>query len=81
MALKASYNEARKGLWFSLDIATDEFLAFISADALKIHFSASEQKRSLMEAYRQNQAVIRSVATGKFHSGAQRPIKLSVCDF
>lgn len=70
------------GLWFSIQIEQDEFLAFVSADVLCIHFNASKAaKRVLMQAYRKHQRTIDEAARRKFIRGAPRPVQLSVGDF
>jgi hypothetical protein len=73
---------ARKGLWFSIHIENEEFVAFISADALRAHFKASDGAgRQMMRAYRENRTAIESMARRRFLDGAARPIRLEVSDF
>lgn len=75
-------NDPTDGLWFSIAIENDEFIAFVSADALHIHFNAScKRGSSLLRAYQQHQHIIDAAARRKFLSGAARPVKLSVGDF
>jgi hypothetical protein len=77
-----SANDATEGLWFSIEIGEEEFIAFVSADVLHIHFNApSKRDKALVHAYQQHQHVIDAAARRKFISGAVRPIKLSVGDF
>jgi hypothetical protein len=77
-----SANDPTDGLWFSITIENEEFIAFVSADALLIHFDApSKMNNALLRAYQQHQHIIDAAAHRKFFSGAVRPIKLSVGDF
>jgi hypothetical protein len=69
-----------KGLWFPIEIEEEEFLVFISAEALDVHFAAA-RRRSPRTAYTKNRNVIQSVARRKFLNGGPRPIKLGVADF
>jgi hypothetical protein len=77
----AQQHDDRKGLWFSIEIENEEFVAFISAEALSVHFNASDKKSSQQAAYKQNRDIIDAVAQRKFLSGAPRPIKLDASDF
>ena len=71
-----------EGLWFSIHIEGEEFIAFVSAEALRIHFKpVNGGERALLRAYHQNQQVIDLVATQKFLGGADRPIRLAASDF
>lgn len=74
--------EAWKGLWFSFEINAEEYVAFISADALCIHFhAAGVERRHLLDAYRKHRQGIDTLAKNRFHSHAPRPVKLDVSDF
>lgn len=75
------YDNIRRGVWFSLEIMNDEFLALISTDALNIHFKASDRERDQITAYHRNRAAIEQVARRKLLGGAQRPVTLGVADF
>lgn len=70
-----------KGLWFSISVENNEYLAYISGDALANHFGAMPSAAGHLAAYQRNQARIDAVAEAKFLSGAQRPVKLSTIDF
>ena len=71
-----------EGLWFSIHIEGEEFIAFVSAEALRIHFKPiNGGERGLLRAYHQNQEVIDSVAMQRFLGGAARPIRLTASDF
>lgn len=77
-----SYNHSvRGGLWFSIEVEKDEFLVFISSDALGTHFQAEKAKEDPAAAYRANRSLIDSVARHKFLSGSPRPIRLGAADF
>jgi len=68
-------------LWFSIEIEQDEFVAFISNEALENHFKEPRENGDAVAAYRANQSIIDSVARQKFLRGFPRPIKLSSGDF
>ncbi|GAB3544127.1 hypothetical protein GCM10027343_18840 [Noviherbaspirillum agri] len=71
-----------EGLWFSIHIEGEEFIAFVSAEALRIHFKSPQRgERGLLRAYHQNQDAIDAVAIQKFLRGADRPIRLTASDF
>jgi hypothetical protein len=72
---------AHKGIWFSMVIRGDEYVAFVSGDALTEHFNASATAGSQMAAYRENHQQIHAAAEAKFLAGGERPIKLSADDF
>lgn len=75
-------SDAQKGLWFSFEIDGEEYVAFISTEALRCHFQAAgANKRHLVHAYRNHQNRIHAVAQERFHHRAPRPIKLDVGDF
>jgi hypothetical protein len=77
-----SEDDPINGLWFSIAIEEDEYIAFISFDALHIHFNAPRKSdNALLRTYLNNQETIDAAALRKFLNGAARPIKLSVGDF
>lgn len=78
---RENYDVARKGVWFSIKIEDDEFLAFVSDEALRTHFEASRTKESQLAAFRENRQRIVSVARRRFLDGVSRPIKLRAADF
>lgn len=61
-------------------IEGEEFIAFLSAEALRHHFHAANTNSHRM-VYRMNQEWINSVALHKFHNGSPRPIRLDATDF
>lgn len=70
------------GIWFSIHIENEEFIAFVSAESLRIHFKADgRSSRQLLRAYNEHQWHIDSVARRKFLNGAARPVRLTVADF
>jgi hypothetical protein len=81
MTLQRHYGAAREGVWFSLDVEREEYVAFISTEALNAHFRTVDEKSSQLSAYKDNRAIINAVARQKFLSGASRPVKLDVVDF
>lgn len=74
-------NSARDGLWFSIEIEKDEFLVFISTEALGVHCKDPQKKSEALAAYRANRHLIDAVARQKFLNGYPRPIKLGAGDF
>ncbi|WP_192805147.1 DUF1488 family protein [Noviherbaspirillum aerium] len=77
-----SKSGALKGLWFSFEIKAEEYVAFVSTEALLVHFQASStDKRDLSRAYRRHQKLINAVAIDRFHNNAPRPVKLNIGDF
>ena len=74
--------KATQGLWFSIEIGSDEFVAFISAAALLMHFGAGGcGSKQLLAAYRRHQQAIDATARRHFLAGAARPIRLGIDDF
>jgi len=77
-----SENDPTRGLWFSFQVDDEEFIAFVSAEALKAHFHAGGAgDRHLLRAYNENQSRIDAVARQRFLNGAPRPVRLSEKDF
>jgi hypothetical protein len=76
-----NYDMARKGIWFSMEIGSDEFLAFVSDEALREHFDASLTRQSQLAAFKENRKLIVSLARQRFLDGAVRPVKLQATDF
>jgi hypothetical protein len=76
-----NFDNGRNGVWFSIDIAGEEYLAFVSAAALCTHFNASETRESQLAAFRQNEYSIAALAQRKFLEGVMRPVKLTDADF
>jgi hypothetical protein len=71
-----------EGLWFSFESGAEEYVAFISAEALRVHFhAAGTNKRNLMDAYKKYQEHIVAMARIQFQNQARRPIRLDVNDF
>lgn len=81
MTLHEDKNRTQQGLWFSFEHENDEFIAFISSEALTLYFNASEKKSSQLCAYQKNKERIELVARQKFLNGAPRPVKLGSGDF
>jgi hypothetical protein len=71
----------QKGLWFSILIDGDEFVAFISGEALAEHFDEAKGTDSPLTVYSRHHDQINAVAEKKFLGGCLRPIKLTTLDF
>ncbi|MDB5773563.1 MAG: hypothetical protein JWM42_3937 [Burkholderia sp.] len=78
---RENYDDARRGVWFSIDIEDDEFLMFVSDEALQVHFEATGTKEGQLAAFREHKERIMGLARQRFLDGAARPIKLCVADF
>jgi hypothetical protein len=73
--------ETKDGIWFSIHIEEDEFVAFITAEALRTGFKTRTRVSSkLGSTYQKNQQVINALAKRKFLSGAARPIQVTAAD-
>jgi len=69
------------GLWFSIRIESEEFIALLSKDALEQHFLKEDAPAEARAAYRRNRKLIDAVARKKFLEGCPRPIKIDAADF
>ncbi|WP_228526732.1 DUF1488 family protein [Noviherbaspirillum soli] len=69
------------GLWFSIKIDADEFIALLSAEALEKHFLPKDAQLEPRSAYRRNRKLIDAVARRKFLEGCPRPITVDASDF
>jgi hypothetical protein len=72
---------SQKGLWFSIEMENEEFVAFVAAEVLEKRFNAKRTAESRRVAYRQNRQFIDSVARRNFLRGFPRPLKLGMADF
>lgn len=71
-----------EGLWFSFEMDEEEYVAFITMEALRIHFHATGKgKRQLLRAYLENEAQIKAVARHRFRNNAPRPLRLDLNSF
>lgn len=80
MTSDAQDTAAPAGLWFSIKIDSEEFIALLAADALERlldHPGAPAEPRS---AYRRNRKVIDALARQKFLDGCPRPVKVEASD-
>lgn len=71
---------AASGLWFSIKIDREEFIALLAADALERlleHSGAQVEPRS---AYKRNRKVIDALARQKFLDGCPRPVTVVASD-
>jgi hypothetical protein len=74
--------ETGNGIWFSIEVAGEEFVAFVTADALCGEFNKKTKAgKALRSIYRQHRTVIDAVAKRKFLNGMQRPVQLTSEDF
>jgi len=74
-------NLTKNGLWFSMFIEEEEFIAFIPDSVLETHFNAHKKKKGTVAIYKENRERIHSIAQKKFREGHTRPIKLDDADF
>ena len=72
---------ATAGLWFSIKIDPEEFIALLSADALEELGRQADAPAAPRSAYRRNRKVIDAVARKKFLDGCPRPVKVEAADF
>ena len=81
MTMTAQSMAARTGLWFSIKIDSEEFVALLAADALQQLLRQSGGAVEPRNAYTRNRKVIDAVARKKFLDGYPRPIKVEAADF
>ncbi len=72
---------APSGLWFSIKIDAEEFVALLSADALEQLGRQADAPAEPRSAYRRNRKIIDAVARKKFLDGCPRPVKVEAADF
>lgn len=71
-----------EGLWFSIHIEEEEFIAFVTSEVLHTYFNASQYKKNPLQcSYSDNQEKISKLARRKFLNGARRPIYITRADF
>jgi len=81
MAMNQQGAASQAGLWFSIKIEAEEFVALLSAEALAKHFLPQDDKLEPRSAYRRNRKLIDAVARRKFLEGCPRPITVDAADF
>lgn len=81
MTVQAQGNAEPAGLWFSIKIESEEFVALLSADALERLRAQADAPAEPRSAYRRNRKIIDAVARKKFLEGSPRPIKVVAADF
>jgi hypothetical protein len=81
MAMNQQGTANQAGLWFSIKIEAEEFVALLSAEALAKHFLPQGDKLEPRSAYRRNRKLIDAVARRKFLEGCPRPITVDAADF
>jgi hypothetical protein len=80
MTTRAQNTAALTGLWFSIRIDSEEFIALLSADALERLLDNPGAPVEPRSAYRRNRKVIDALARQKFLDGCPRPIKVEASD-
>jgi len=80
MTTNAQGMGALAGLWFSIKIDSEEFVALLAADALEHLLERSTVPVEPRNAYRRNRKVIDALARQKFLDGCPRPIKVEASD-
>lgn len=68
------------GLWFSIKIESEEFIALLAADALERLLDRSDSAVEPRSAYKRNRKAIDALARQKFLDGCPRPIKVEAAD-
>lgn len=71
---------APAGLWFSIKIESEEFIALLAADALERLRARGDAAAEPRSAYKRNRKVIDALARQKFLDGCPRPIKVEASD-
>ena len=80
MTVSVQAREVRSGLWFSIKIDSEEFVALLAADALERLLERSGAEVEPRSAYKRNRKAIDALARQKFLDGCPRPIKVEASD-
>ena len=80
MTMSARSMAAPAGLWFSIKIDSEEFVALLAADALQRLLERTGATAEPRTAYKRNRKVIDALARQKFLDGCPRPIKVEASD-
>nr|WP_314623164.1 hypothetical protein [uncultured Noviherbaspirillum sp.] len=80
MATNVQRAAANAGLWFSIKIDSEEFIALLAADALQRLLDHPGEPLEPRSAYKRNRKVIDALARQKFMDGCPRPIKVEASD-
>jgi len=80
MTMRAHRNSAPAGLWFSIKIESEEFVALLASDALERLLASDDAHAEPRSAYKRNRKVIDALARQKFLDGCPRPIKVEASD-
>jgi hypothetical protein len=80
MTMSARPMTTPAGLWFSIKIDSEEFIALLAADALERLLERSGAAVEPRNAYKRNRKVIDALARQKFLDGCPRPIKVEASD-
>jgi hypothetical protein len=76
----AQETTAPAGLWFSIKIDSEEFIALLAADALERLLERADAPAEPRIAYKRNRKVIDALARQKFLDGCPRPVKVEAAD-
>jgi len=80
MTTSAQRTAAPAGLWFSIKIDSEDFVALLAADALDRLLEDSGAPVEPRSAYKRNRKAIDALARQKFLDGCPRPIKVEASD-
>jgi len=80
MTTSAQRTSAPTGLWFSIKIESEEFIALLASDALERLLARDDASAGPRSAYKRNRKVIDALARQKFLDGCPRPIKVEASD-
>jgi len=80
MTMRDQPTAAPAGLWFSIKIDSEEFVALLAVDALERLLERAGAAAEPRSAYKRNRKVIDALARQKFLDGCPRPIKVEASD-
>jgi hypothetical protein len=80
MTTSTHRTSASTGLWFSIKIESEEFIALLASDALERLLARDDASAEPRSAYKRNRKVIDALARQKFLDGCPRPIKVEASD-
>lgn len=80
MTIVAQGRATPTGLWFSIKIDSEEFIALLAADALERLLENAGAPVEPRSAYKRNRKVIDALARQKFLDGCPRPVTVVASD-
>jgi hypothetical protein len=80
MTMRADRSSAAAGLWFTIKIESEEFIALLASDALERLLARDDASAEPRTAYKRNRKIIDALARKKFLDGCPRPIKVEASD-